>query len=192
VANTSATGGYLLPEASPDVLEDDALLDFLQEWISGVSGLAGPLIRPRWQPESSNIPPENITWAAFGIIKRDADAFAYEVHKPAGDGYNEMRRQEILSLLISFYGPKAYSFASQFRDGLQISQNREILLLNNIAVISSGDLVTMPELVKEKWYQRTDLAFDLHRQILRRYPILHLLETVATIDNEIEVVTIIN
>ena len=108
IPNNSATGGYLLPTPTPTTLLGDALLDFVQAWVVGVTGMAGNLVRPRWQPEPTNIPAFSITWAAVGLIRRAADTFAAEIRRqdqPLGE--SETRRHEELEFLISFFGPDA-------------------------------------------------------------------------------------
>ena len=191
--NTSATGGLLTPNPTPAPLEDDLLLNFIQEWIVGLTGLVGANVRPRWQPEPPNIPQESVDWVAFGITKRVADTFAAELHYPTGNGYNEIRRHEVLHLLASFYGPHASSIGARFRDGMQVAQNLEILSLNNMGLVESGDLHLVPELIKEKWMYRTDLPFSIRRQIVQYYAVQNIATAAATVNNEIytEAITIV-
>ena len=192
MANTSATGGFLTPNPSPAPLEGDALVNFFQEWVVGLTGLPGTNIRPRWQAEPPNIPKENVDWAALGIIRREADTFAAELHYPAALGYNEIRRHEVLHFLISFYGPNADNYVHILRDGMQLAQNLEILSLNSMGLVESGDVTVAPELLKEKWLYRTDLPFSIRRQIVRDYGIENLISTQVTLNNEIYTETIIN
>lgn len=182
--NTSATGGYLTPDSSPAPLQGNPLLDFIHNWLQGLSALPGDLIRPRWQPESINIPDASVTWLAFGIIKKVADTFASEVHYPTNEGYNEIRRHEVVSFLVSVYGPNSDEIASLIRDNMQVSQNREVLQLNSMGLIASSDLTTAPELIKEKWLQRVDFSFEIRRQIKREYSVLNILSLDGTLDNE--------
>ena len=56
MTNTSATGGFLSPLSTPAPLEDQALADFFQQYVAGITGIAGNLVRPRWQAEPPNIP----------------------------------------------------------------------------------------------------------------------------------------
>ena len=192
MANTSATAGALTPNIAPAPLEGTALVDFIQNWMVGITGVSGALVRPRWQPEPPNIPDEATTWIAFGITKRDADTFIYEVHNPAGQGYNETRRNEILHFLASFYGPNADSIATQFRDGIQVAQNTEVLNLNNMGLVDSGELVVAPELVKEKWLYRVDLSFSIRRQVVRDYQVQTLQSALGILNNEYYTVPIDN
>lgn len=188
--NNSATGGPLVPSASPAPLEDDALLDFFHGWIAGMTGIDVKFIRPRWQQEPPNIPENSVNWLAFGITKREADTFGAELHVSAGQGYNETRRHEALNLLASFYGPNASSLAAMLRDGMQVAQNREVLGLNNMGLVESGDITPVPELLKERWLYRVDLPFTIRRQIVRNYAVQNLLSGHVTLDNELFVETI--
>lgn len=184
MANDSSTGGALLPASSPAPLEDAGLLDFLHDWVQGITGLPATMIRPRWQPEPPNIPDEAVDWAAFGIMRREADTFVYEEHHPDVNGYDELRRHEILHILLSFYGQNADNYCSLLREGMQVAQNREVLGLAGMGVINCGDISTVPEFVKEKWLYRTDLPFSIRRQIIREYPVLNLLSSVTQLNNE--------
>jgi len=185
MSNTSATGGPLLPSAVPEPLEDQALRDFLQAWISGVSGLLAEMVRPRWQPEPGNLPAENVNWAGFGVQRVESDVNAAELHFPSDPGYNELRRHEILNVMASFYGPGASGYAKKFRDGIQVAQNREVLSLNSMGLVESGDVISFPELVKNKWYYRADMSFRIRRQIVRQYPVLNIMSATASLKNEI-------
>ena len=172
---TSATGGYLPPEPSPGVLDDETLEDVFQALIVSITGLPGQSVRPRWQPEQTNIPPFNETWAAIGITDRAADTFAYVGHRPDDDGRDVVFRSEELTLLCSFYGPKANSTASRLRDGLSVAQNREALGLLGIAVVSAGDQITVPALINNRWHHAIDMAIFFRRGIVRNYQVLNLL-----------------
>lgn len=190
--NTSSTGGYLAPSTTATPLEGNALVDFLQAWVAGITGIAGQYIRPRWQPEPPNIPSESTDWIAFGITKRTPDTFAAELHFGAGDGYNELRRHEVLEMLVSFYGPNADLNASLFRDGIQIDQNREALSAQNMGLVETGEPIAAPELFKEKWLYRVDLPLSIRRQIVRDYTVQNILTANGTLDNEHYTTPIVN
>jgi hypothetical protein len=89
-----------------------------------------------------------------------------------------------LEILTSFYGPDADTYASLLRDGIQVPQNLEILLLNAMGLIETGDLKTVPELVKERWLRRVDLSVKIRRQIIRQYAIDDMATAGVTINNE--------
>lgn len=171
----SSTQEFLPPNPAPAPvpLEDNVLITFFQNFVVGITGMAGNMVRPRWQPEPPNIPTGS--WCAIGIMGRVADTYAAEIHHDDVNGaYDEVRRHEIIRLLTSFYGPAASTNAEIFREGLQLSQNREYLTLANMGLVDSEDLITVPELIKEKWLYRVDLPFSVKRQIVRTYNVLSL------------------
>lgn len=183
MTNTSATGGYLQPNPppAPAPLEGQNLLDFLQEVLVGVTGLNGTMVRPRWQSDPPNIPNAGDAWCAFGITSRPSDTFAYVGHitnQANPQGADAMQRQETLHLLASFYDQGSSGLADEYaallRDGFQIAQNREVLQRNGFAFVSSGELETVPSLLKERWLYRVDIALTIRRQIDRTYPVLNL------------------
>ena len=180
----------LLPDPTPAPLEGRALENFLHNWIAGVTGLPGAMVRPAWQPEPPNLPSVDTDWAAFRVQNRSADTFIAEVHSPDVGGYNEIRRHEVLDIKISFYGPNADNFAHLLREGMQVGQNREILTVNDFGVVGSGDVVPAPELVKDKWYYRADTTIQLRRQIKRIYGVKSILSSEVQLNNELYTTTI--
>lgn len=182
--NTSATGGYLKPSASPAPIEDDALQDFLQAMIVGITGMAAESVRPRWQPEPPNLKEYGDNWAGIGVVVRHPESFAAIDHDPDEQGADVLRRSEVLEVLTSFYGPNAERNAGLLKDGLQIEQNRAVLREAGMALVDTGDPVEAPSLVKERWLRRIDLRMSIRRGIVRVYPILNLLSAEGTIDAE--------
>lgn len=172
--NDSSTGGYLSPAGSPAPLEGQALNRFLQQIVVGITGLPGNMVRPRWQAEPPNIPAFGTDWAAIGIVDRKADTFASEIHSPTGNGNDTVYRQEILEVLVTFYGPDADVNASLLREGFAVAQNREILQQNAFGLIAVGDVKTVPEFIKERWIYRVDLPVTFRRAIEYVYPVLNL------------------
>jgi hypothetical protein len=186
VANTSATGGFLI-QTSSAVLEDDALLDFVQTWIVGILGgaILAQNVRPRWQPEPPNIPDDSVDWLAFGITRVETDVNAVELHYPApGLGYDEIRRHEKIHFLCSFYGPHRSGNAKILRDGCQLAQNHEYLDIASWGFVESGDVVSAPEFVKGKWLYRVDLPLTLRRQVVRDYAVQNLASAYGVLNNE--------
>ena len=51
-----------------------------------------------------------------------------------------------------------------------------------MTVGSTGRLVAVPELIKERWQYRVDLTIELRRQIYRAYPVLDVLEADVTLN----------
>jgi len=169
VSNTSATGGYLLGALPPI----NGLRNFIHDLIVGVSGIDAKLVRPRWQPNPPTIPTQTTDWCAFGVVKQIPDNSGYI---SAGDLMAELKRHELVEVLCSFYGPSCLGYAGLFRDGLEISQNREALFLADMGLAFYGDTIHTPELINEIWYDRADFSFTLRREIKTEYAILSLLK----------------
>ena len=170
MATNSAEPGYLEPSASP--VYDDGLEDILQAAIVGITGLAGTLVRPRWQPEPPQQPDFAIDWCAFGLTDTEVDTFAYDKHDPAGQGVNRVQRDEVLTVLHSFYGPNAHANCERLRDGFEVSQNRDFLRTNGITLIEVGKAQQLPALVKEKWVKRIDTTIQYRRRTSRTFQVL--------------------
>ncbi|MDB5448420.1 MAG: hypothetical protein JWQ97_3737 [Phenylobacterium sp.] len=175
--NTSATGGYLLPDSGiAPPLEDDALDDFMGDLVAGITGLdRDAAVRPRWQPEPPVIPAAGVNWVSVGIVSRPADTYTAQTYDPngnAGAGALVIIRHETLELLCSFYGPACQANGGRLRDGLALAQNREALFLAGMGLTSVGGLSKAPELIKNVWLQRSDLTVTLRREVRREYPVL--------------------
>lgn len=170
MSNDSSTGGPLLPSSGP--LEGQALNRFIQQWIVGISGLDGTMVRPRWQTEPSNIPDAGEAWASIGISVVSSDDF------PFVDGV-DLQRHEDLNLLCSFYDLGTNGLASYYaalvRDGTAIPQNREVLTNAGMGLASVGALQAVPSLLKLRWLYRVDLPLVVRRAIQRNYDVLWVL-----------------
>ena len=189
MTNTSATGGYLLPEGAAGTpaewLDDQAFEDFLHDVIAGITGLAADAVRPRWQEEPPTLPPRGTDWVAFGIVDRRPDATAAEVHLSDSDGQRDVvGRYEDADMLCSFYGPHANGYGTQLREGLQVGQNREVLDAAQVKIKRIAGPAPVPSLVKQKWLYRADLTVTLRRQLLRVYPVLDLVKAAGTITTD--------
>lgn len=182
--NSSATGGYLIPEESTLVLEGNELVDLLQNWVAGISGLPFAMVRPRWQPEPPILPEETETWCAFGIVSRETDIFSSEEHISDNEGYDIVRAYQLLRCLASFYGPEADKAVLFFQQGFQIGQNREPLVRKGVTVVKCEQPTTAPEFIKERWLYRVDIQFVLRKRIELKYPIRNLISADITIQNE--------
>src|SRR5450830_286484 len=102
MADDSSTGGYLAPGGATPV--DDAALDaVLQGFVAGVTGLPGSLVRPRWQPTVPKQPPLDANWCAIGVTDTDPDAVPTILHNGAGNGVDNLYRNEVITVLASFY-----------------------------------------------------------------------------------------
>lgn len=172
--NTSATGGFLLPTSSP--LEGQALNRFLQQWISGVSGLPGDLVRVTRQTEPPNVPSAGNVWAAFTVGVQESDEFPFVGYTPAvaGGAYTQIRHEQI-EMLGSFYdlgsNGLADHYARQFRDGALIAQNREYLTNAGFGLVRCGRATPAPSLLSQRWQYRVDVEFALRRQITKTYDV---------------------
>lgn len=181
MANTSATGGYIQP-ASTAVPEEDLALDvILQDMVAGITGLAGEMVRPRWQPTQARMPEVTANWCAIGVNMIRPDDNAAISHDPTGDGADSLVRHEDIELLSTFYGPEAAMRAAMLRDGLQIAQNREALTANGIGFVTAGEVRAVPELVNQQWVRRQDLPITLRRIVRRAYPVLNILSAPVSI-----------
>lgn len=170
MATDSSVAGYLNPSAAAPY--DDALDDFLQGVIVGLTGLPGSLVRPRWQSEPPQRPEFNVNWCSFGLSRSEVDAFAYEAHDPTGEGPVKVERDEILFYAHSFYGPGAHGIAERFRDGLEIPQNRDVLQTGKLGLIEVQEAVKVPSLLAERWVPKIDVMVLYRRRTSRSYPVL--------------------
>lgn len=192
MANDSSTAGYLAPTGPTDAY--DASLDAsLQRMVVGITGIAGALVRPRWQPEPPKVPEYTVDWCALGVASTSADTFAYEEHVPddnGGAGADAVERDEELEVLCSFYGPACASNAARLRDGLAVEQNRAQLRADGIVVTEVGRATQVPVLVTERWLRRVDVTITLRRRTRRLYKVLTVTSGQLGIDNEIYVTPI--
>jgi hypothetical protein len=198
-APDSSVAGYLQPGRTDDFaldqppgldqgvfelpnLEGPLLDDYLQQFVAGISGLDGTLVRPRWQPEPPNIPDFGTTWASLGIMRRRSLGFVgATLHDPAGNGHSIMLRHEQLEILISFYGPQCDEAAGNLHDGLMLEQNRIVLRSMNMGLVEITDGISNPELIKERWLDRVDKTLFINRCIAREYPVLNQLTASGTV-----------
>lgn len=177
---TSATGGFLAPEASPVVLGDVALQDVLQATLVGVTGLAGGLVRPGWQPNPPARPAIGVNWVGFSVLSSlpDGDVDLEQIAAPTIADPNataqRMKRGETLEIIVSCYGPNCSGIVGVISDGLWIEQNRAALVAAGLNLVGVGSPVHAPEPENDRWHDRWDVTFQLRREIVRVYPVLHL------------------
>ena len=75
-------------------------------------------------------------------------------------------------------------FRRLLRDGLEISQNRELLYLASMAYVGASATTHVPELVNDRWFDRADITLTFRREIVREYPVLHFLSANGLIYTE--------
>lgn len=179
MSNTSATGGYLTPDASALPAEDTDLEDIFQQMVVGLSGLPGALVRPSWPDKIPKQPEPHISWCAIAVTVEDPDDQPAITHDPTlngGAGGDVLQRHELIAVLCTFYGPQGQKNASITRDGLFISQNNSYLQSNyGIGLNGVGQIICVPELVNQQWVRRYDLHLKFKRSVVRTYPVFNLL-----------------
>lgn len=184
---TSATGGYLVQTDLP-LPGGLTLNQFIQQMIVGITGLSGTLIRPKWQTNPPKVLPNpEDNYCAFGISVFSPDANVFT--KLATNGSSStLQRHEQLNIDCSFYGSNCVKNASFLRDGLQISQNREVLTTGKIGFRETSQTSFVPELHGQVWFPRCDITIILVRQIDKTFSVLSFDSSVGNIkglkDNE--------
>lgn len=180
MTNTSATGGYLTPTNT--VLDGNLLQDFFHGVIAGITGLVNTLVRPAFQPNPPTRPGIDVDWCGFAILNRRTEALPWYVQNDENDG--TLSRTELFDLQVSFYGPNCTAYAGMLRDGLQITQNLEQLFAAGMAPNGTQDIVYLPELVNDRYYQRADITVNMNRDVSRTYAILSLLSAQGTLQSD--------
>ena len=206
MSNDSSTGGPLAFAATPAPLEGQALFRFLQQFFLGIleaqpgNTITGSTLFPAWQLEPNNLPAVGTDWAAFAVTDRRSDTFAWIGHvagnegaSPPTQGYDAFQRHEELTIRVSFYGPytgNTDANAAGLRDALQIRQNLDPLTAQAMQLVETGELITIPELVKNQWLYRVDLSVKIRREIVRQVLTLDLLGAGIELNNELYVTDI--
>jgi len=86
-----------------------------------------------------------------------------------------MQQHESFDLVTSCYGPHAEWYSGLIRDGFAIGQNRDLMLLAGMGLITMGRSVNVSEFINMRELMRIDRVVRIHRSIRRAYPILTLL-----------------
>lgn len=180
MSNTSATGGYLVQTELP-LPGGLTLLQFLQQVIVGVVGLQGEMVRPKFQKNVPKVLPNpEDNWCAFSIAQQTPDATAFHKVKESGNG-SVLTRHIELTIDCSFYGSQCQENAGKLRDGLEISQNRDVLRSGNMGVKEVGASVYVPELHGQVWFPRCDITVIIKRQVDKDFSVLDLTGSIGTI-----------
>jgi hypothetical protein len=173
--NTSATGGYLTP-TTPAPTGDIALDRFLSNLIAGVTGIPGNLVRARYIAEPAPVPLASVDWVAFGVTAIDRQPGTPAIfHFGSGDGHDEIQEHELLTVLMSFYGPNCEQNAALCRDGLHIAQNWEQANSRELYYEEVRGIVVLAEQVNTQWYRRADMEVRIGRGVTRSYDVLNVL-----------------
>jgi hypothetical protein len=166
----------------------ESLENYLQQYVAGLSHLDGTLVRPRWQPEPANLPDWGTDWAALGINSiRPIGIYGAVLYHPFannGEGSAEMQRHEEFDVLVSFYGPHAEGYGNLLHDNLMVWQNKSALFLAGLAFVSIENINWVPELIRERWWNRYDVTLTMRRIVRRTYHVLNLLSASGWIITE--------
>ncbi|ATM85072.1 hypothetical protein CRN74_02675 [Yersinia frederiksenii] len=169
--NSSNEAGWLTP-ISDGPAYDETLERLLSQWVRGVSGLPDGHVRPRWTAVQPPIMEADINWCGFGIIDIPDDASpAFENQT---ENSTELWRHEEIECMASFYGPSGQRYATQFRDGLTITQNNDELVKMGLSLARYSRINPFPELINNKWVRRFDITVKLRRKVIREYGIKSL------------------
>jgi hypothetical protein len=181
-AADSGEAGFLLPRQPPAPLFDDDWDDFLHDFFAGIVGFDPTLVRPRWEPEPAPRPDIDTDWCAFGVMSTTIDFAPAVVHIPnSGNGYDALQHHQLETILVSFYGPNGDQFSSYLQRGLFIDQNRAILRANGAGLVEVSGVTRTAELIKERWWPRSDIEVILRREIRYDYNVRNLLQSRGTI-----------
>lgn len=187
----SSRSGYLRFATTGAPTYDQEFDDQLHQVFVGITGFAGSLVRPRYQDEPAQQPEFNASWLAFGQENVEADTHAYQEHVPLEEGRHYVERDELHTYLLSFYGPRASSFAELTRNSLALDQNRDGLLALGVAVVSMGQATKIPSLVKTHWVNRVDVPITFRRRVRHTVAVLNLQSAQMGLHNEVTVTPIV-
>ena len=178
---SSATGGYLAPSLG-DIASREQVEDSLHAAIVGMTGLTPEMVRPRWQQEPPKPPANNVNWCAFGVSEWQAEDYPEVRHQGAGDGQDILTRNEVIAVLVSFYGPLASILAKQLSLGLYVEQNREQLRKVGIVFVEAKTLRHLPAVAGVDFRERFDLPLVFRVQSKTNYAVLNILKSTGTIE----------
>jgi hypothetical protein len=179
---SSATGGFLPPA---EELPNDLALDvLLQRTVAGITGIAGNLIRPRWQPTPPTQPEASVNWAAVGITAATPMAWGYEDADPTSTNRRRTSVHFEMEALVSFYGPASAAMATRLTVGLMVPQNLEALFAVGLSLVGVGEPTNVPEQISQQWIRRTDLPIQLRRNVRMSYAVLSLLRAQGLVLSE--------
>lgn len=177
---SSATGGFLRPTSAP--IYGQALDRVFHGVLAGVTGIPADLVRPTFQQSPPRMPGIETDWLAFAV----------NVFSPKFSGWQWLNEEEVyiqrqverLDLSCVFYGPNAELNASNLASGLYLLQNTDSLISQNMRFIGSGDVLSVPELINERYFNRSDVSLTFSRDAVRVVDILSFASAQVEIDAE--------
>jgi hypothetical protein len=180
--NDSSTGGYLTPSSTNSELNDQALIVALQAVVVGITGMPGNMVRPRWQVSPPNVPDLGVNWVSIGPAERERDPFAAVLHDQTTGTNSKVIRNQVISILCSFYGPAAEANSELFAMGLEIGQNRTAMKQAGLNLVGgAGRAVVVPVQMKQSWVYRIDIPFRIRRQQQYTYSVLDIVKVQSTL-----------
>ena len=183
MASDSSVAGYL-PFTTDNGLYDDALEDFYHDVLVGLTGLPNNLVRPKFIQEPSQQPGFEVNWMTFSLLQTSADSQHYEGHAPDDEGTTTIERDRIITARHTFYGPNMTQYAERLRTMLSLSQNRDQLIGAGFGWISTGDLIPLPALIKERWVHKCEILVRYRFRAATLFRVLNLLSAQATINTD--------
>lgn len=173
----SSQAGYL--QGTSQRPYDEVLEDLFQRVIVGITGLPGNLVRPRYQVNPATLPQFDVDWASFNVY---VEPTQWNPSKTIVDDLTYLvEGMELLRVTVSFFGPHFQEMERRWRDGIQLSQNRDELTAAGIVFIEFADPVTVTTLLKERWAKRVDVRGTFHRWASREYKVRTILSADGTI-----------
>jgi hypothetical protein len=201
---------YMLPLKSNQFPRGFSLTQFIQTVFVGISGLPGPLVFPKWQPEPPEQPDITVNWMSIGFGDANPDANSYigvqeveasgqTIETQSGLGLETedretletendstitqviSQRHETLEIQCSIYGPEAFETYNLLLTGFQIPPNLYALRTANMGFVEVTRGRRVPDLVNQRWVNRIETSVFLRRQIQQVYPILTLISATGVI-----------
>lgn len=172
MGNDTTTAGWLTPTSAPPD-NDQTLEKKLTQWIQGVSGLEEGKVVPRWSATAPSPFPANTNGCAFEVVSINDEG--YPAFENQTDDSAEMWRYQQIECMTSFFGPDSQSIGSQFRDGLNISQNNAELNRLSLSLGEFTALISAVELGDDPAIRRYDMTIYLRRKLIRTYGVKSIL-----------------
>lgn len=174
---TNPASPYFVPAAP---LEDQALALVFQSLVSGITGLAGDLVRPRWQIDSPKQPPPHVNWCSIGRLTSTPDDNPV-VKQLAGATVNDqagalLTEHEEMDIACSFMGPLCETYSGIFRSGVRLASNLLNLKLVGLYFKEIDVGRAAHELINQQWVHRWDTMITFKRMVARVYSVPNIIE----------------